>query len=180
MRGVQDPGGRREGGPGGVLRRAVRRRQKLGRRLLLPLRAEGVQERQSAPEQRPFLERSPPPLFQIVLGNCGVLHEMQSLDGKGFVEMTGIDAETSRDIHDVITGQGGRYLEAQIQGNKTDADKGNLVVLGAGDRTLFDECQTCFQAMGRTAFYLGEIGYAAKINSILQVRLGCEEAPWVF
>lgn len=95
---------------------------------------------------------------------------MQSLEGKGFVEMTGIDAETSRDIHDVITGQGGRYLEAQIQGNKTDADKGNLVVLGAGDRTLFDECQSCFKAMGRNAFYLGEIGYAAKINSVLQVQ----------
>lgn len=96
---------------------------------------------------------------------------MQSLEGKGFVEMTGIDAETSKDIYDVITGQGGRYLEAQIQGNKTDADKGNLVVLGAGDRTLFDECQSCFKAMGRTAFYLGEIGYAAKINSILQVKI---------
>lgn len=105
------------------------------------------------------------------MGNCGVLHEISSLEGKGFVEMTGIDAETSKDIHDVITGQGGRYLEAQIQGNKDDADKGNLVVLGAGDRTLFDECQSCFKAMGRTAFYLGEIGYAAKINSILQVDI---------
>ena len=38
--------------------------------------------------------------FQMVFGNCGVLQEMTST--KGFVEMTGIDAETSQDIADVI------------------------------------------------------------------------------
>jgi len=36
----------------------------------------------------------------MVFGNCGVLQEMTST--KGFVEMTGIDAETSQDIADVI------------------------------------------------------------------------------
>lgn len=107
-----------------------------------------------------------------MVANCGVLHNNASLDGKGYVEMTGTDAESSKDIHDLITGQGGRYLEAQIQGSKKDADEGNLVVLGAGDKTVFDECQTCFKAMGRAAFYLGEVGYAAKINSILQVING--------
>ena len=35
----------------------------------------------------------------MVFGNCGVLQEMTST--KGFVEMTGIDAETSQDIADV-------------------------------------------------------------------------------
>lgn len=36
----------------------------------------------------------------MVFGNCGVLQEMTS--EKGFVEMTGIDAETSQDIAEVI------------------------------------------------------------------------------
>ena len=36
---------------------------------------------------------------QMVFGNCGVLQEMST--NKGFVEMTGIDAETSQDIAEV-------------------------------------------------------------------------------
>ena len=30
-----------------------------------------------------------------------------------------------------------------------------LVILAAGDRPLFDDCQSCFQAMGKHSFFLG-------------------------
>lgn len=35
----------------------------------------------------------------MVFGNCGILGEMG--EGKAYVEMSGIDADTSQDIHDV-------------------------------------------------------------------------------
>lgn len=110
----------------------------------------------------------------IVFTNCGVLYQQDgnSLEGKGYVELTSIDTETSKDISNVITSKGGRYLEAQLQGSKDEADNGSLIVLGAGDKSLFDDCQTCFQAMGKTAFYLGDVGYATKMNLILQVMRG--------
>ncbi|KAK4008032.1 hypothetical protein OUZ56_013190 [Daphnia magna] len=91
---------------------------------------------------------------------------------KGFVEMTGIDAETSQDIAEAITGKGGRYLEAQIQGSKVQAEEGILVILAAGDRSLFDDCQSCFQAMGKNSFFLGEVGSASKMNLVLQLMMG--------
>lgn len=56
----------------------------------------------------------------MVFGNCGVLAS-ESLSNKGYVEMTGIDSETSQDIADAITSRMGRYLEAQV---------GNLRYLG--------------------------------------------------
>ncbi|XP_063365953.1 cytokine-like nuclear factor N-PAC isoform X2 [Cydia amplana] len=105
---------------------------------------------------------------EMVFGNCGVLH-CQSLEGKGYVEMTSIDADTSSDIVEAVGGKGGRYLEAQIQGSKTQAEEGTLIVLAAGDRPLFDDCQSCFKAMSKNSFYLGDIGNAAKMNSVLQV-----------
>ncbi|XP_018327426.1 putative oxidoreductase GLYR1 homolog [Agrilus planipennis] len=109
----------------------------------------------------------------IVYGNCGVLPQLDgSLEGKGYVEMTSIDPETSKDICNVITSKGGRYLEAQIQGSNKEANEANLVILGAGDKTLFDDCQSCFKAMGKTAFYLGEVGFATKMNLILQTING--------
>lgn len=54
-----------------------------------------------------------------------------------------------------ITGKGGRYLEAQMQGSKVEAEEGTLVILAAGDKSLFDECQSCFIAMSKNSFYLG-------------------------
>ncbi|XP_041969973.1 putative oxidoreductase GLYR1 homolog isoform X1 [Aricia agestis] len=106
---------------------------------------------------------------EMVFGNCGVLH-CPTLEGKGYVEMTSIDADTSHDIVEAISGKGGRYLEAQIQGSKTEAEEGTLIILAAGDRTLFDDCQSCFKAMSKNSFYLGsDIGNASKMNSVLQV-----------
>lgn len=106
----------------------------------------------------------------MVFGNCGVLVEITP--DKGYVEMTGIDAETSQDIAEAINAKGGRYLEAQVQGSKTQAEEGTLVILAAGDRSLFDDCQSCFKAMGKNSFYLGEVGNASKMNLVLQLMTG--------
>lgn len=106
----------------------------------------------------------------MVFGNCGVLQEINA--DKSYVEMTGIDAETSQDIAEAINNRGGRYLEAQVQGSKVQAEEGTLVILAAGERTLFDDCQSCFQAMGKNSFYLGEVGNASKMNLVLQVTAG--------
>lgn len=51
----------------------------------------------------------------MVFGNCGVLSSSSMIDGKGYVEMTSIDSETSQDIAEGITSKGGRYLEAQVR-----------------------------------------------------------------
>ncbi|KAF7994867.1 hypothetical protein HCN44_004339 [Aphidius gifuensis] len=106
----------------------------------------------------------------MIFGNCGVLTEITS--EKGYVEMTGIDAETSQDIGEAINAKGGRFLEAQVQGSKVQAEEGTLVLLAAGDRTLFDDCQTCFEAMGKNSFYFGDIGNASKMNLVLQLVAG--------
>lgn len=113
--------------------------------------------------------------FQIVHGNCGVVHSAADGDGlenKGYVEMTGVDPETSKDICEIIKNKGGRYLEAQVQGSKTEAEEGSLVILTAGDESLFVECQSCFKAMGKASFFLGEVGYATRVNLILHQMKG--------
>ncbi|CAH0560153.1 unnamed protein product [Brassicogethes aeneus] len=112
---------------------------------------------------------------EIVHGNCGVVHSAADGDGlenKGYVEMTGVDPETSKDICEIIKSKGGRYLEAQVQGSKNEADEGSLVILTAGDQSLFLDCQSCFKAMGKASFFLGDVGYATKVNLILHLMKG--------
>jgi len=107
----------------------------------------------------------------LVFGNCGVLHS-STLTGKGYVEMSTIDPETSKDICDAIAGAGGRYLEAQIQGTRPEAEEGNVVILAGGDRSVFDECESCFKSIAKNTFFLGETGNACTVNLILQTIVG--------
>jgi len=52
--------------------------------------------------------------------------------------------------------RGGRFLEAPVIGSKQLAKDGQLVVIASGDKSLYDDCQSCLQAMARHIFYLGE------------------------
>jgi len=112
----------------------------------------------------------PQAVKDMVFGNCGVLSEINTT--KGYVEMTGIDPDTSQDIAEAISLKGGRYLEAQVQGSKDQSQDGSLVVLVAGDKSLFDDAQSCFQAMGKYSYHLGEVGNASRMNLVLQLMSG--------
>lgn len=108
----------------------------------------------------------------MVFGNCGVLAAQHLGNNKGYVEMTGMDDATSMDISHAITNNGGRYLETQIQGSKAQSENGELVLMSAGDRTLYDECSTCFSAMSMYSVFLGDTGNACKMYMALQVIAG--------
>ena len=55
--------------------------------------------------------------------------------------------------------KGGRYLEAQMSGSRQQARDGHLVIITAGDRSLFEDCATCFSAMGVKSFHIGKYYY---------------------
>lgn len=109
---------------------------------------------------------------EIVFGNYGIMSAEDVHEEKGYVEMTSIDAETSRELADALSGKGIRYLEAQIQGSKTQAEDGTLIILAAGDRTLFDDCQSCFKTIGKNSYFLGDVENATKMNLVLQTMAG--------
>jgi len=109
---------------------------------------------------------------ETVFGSFGVLSEIDS--SKGFVEMSSIDPETSKDISEAIIARGGRYLEApMILNGKKAAEDGDLIIVSAGDKTLYEDCSSCFQAMARQSFFLGHsAGPALKMNLIMSMLYG--------
>lgn len=107
----------------------------------------------------------------LVFGNCGVL-QLKDLRNKAYVEMSTIDPDTSLDIGEGIKQCNGRYLEAQIHGSRQEAADGMLIILAGGDRTVFEECHSCFKTIAKNTFFLGNVGNACKVNLILQTILG--------
>ena len=65
------------------------------------------------------------------------------------------------------------FLEAPVCGSRVPALEGQLVILTSGDRKLYDDCYSCFEAMGKKAFYLGSMGlfYSVEYCRISNIRL---------
>ena len=61
------------------------------------------------------------------------------------------------DVLQAVTMRGGRFLEAPVSGGKKSAEIGKLVILAAGDRSLYMDAYSCFEAIGKKTFFLGEM-----------------------
>ena len=115
----------------------------------------------------------------VLFGENGVLSGLENVQqlnlpgGKGFVEMTSIDPLSSQKAAEAVQMKNGVYLEAPLCGTSKDAEEGNLLILAAGDRKLFSDCETCFHAIGKNAYYVScDIGDGSKMSLILSMLSG--------
>ncbi|CAK8686389.1 unnamed protein product [Clavelina lepadiformis] len=106
----------------------------------------------------------------LVIGNTGVLQGISA--GKGYIEMSTVDSDTIKEISEAITMRGGRFLEAPVSGNKKSAEQGKLVILAAGDRSLYMDAYSCFEALGKKTFFLGELGSGGNTKLIVNMLMG--------
>jgi 2-hydroxy-3-oxopropionate reductase len=106
----------------------------------------------------------------VCIGPDGVLEGMGP--GKSYIDMSTIDPQTSRDLAEAVTEQGGRHLEAPVSGTKKPAEDGTLIILTAGDRTLYDEVSPVLDLMGKKRLFLGETGQAARMKLVVNMIMG--------
>jgi 3-hydroxyisobutyrate dehydrogenase-like beta-hydroxyacid dehydrogenase len=106
----------------------------------------------------------------VCFGADGVLAGIGA--GKGYVDMSTVDAATSGKIGAAITGKGGRFLEAPVSGSKKPAEDGTLIILAAGDRTLYDEAIPGMERMGKKILFLGETGKGAEMKLVVNMVMG--------
>ncbi len=92
--------------------------------------------------------------------------------GRGYVDMSTVDAATAREIGQAVCDKGGRFLEAPVSGSKKPAQDGTLIILAAGDRGLFDEALPYFEKMGKKSLFLGEVGRGAQMKLIVNMTMG--------
>jgi len=106
----------------------------------------------------------------VCFGPDGVLAGIG--DGRGYVDMSTVDAGISRRIATAVTGKGGRFLEAPVSGSKKPAEDGTLIILSAGDRSLYEEAMPGFEKMGKKVLYLGEVGNGANMKLVVNMVMG--------
>ncbi|GFY45069.1 hypothetical protein TNIN_420781 [Trichonephila inaurata madagascariensis] len=99
----------------------------------------------------------PEAVKSIVLGNGGICQKVEEckIRGKGYVELSAIDRDTSLETAAEITGKGGKYLAAPLSGPFVDPISQELCC--AGDVELYHSCRAYFRPMCSRASYKGLI-----------------------
>jgi 3-hydroxyisobutyrate dehydrogenase-like beta-hydroxyacid dehydrogenase len=106
----------------------------------------------------------------VALGPDGVVEGLQP--GKGYVDVSTVDAETAMFIGESVIAAGGRFLEAPVSGSKKPAEDGNLIHLCGGDKSLFDETLPLLEITGKLSLFLGETGNGARMKLVVNMIMG--------
>lgn len=92
--------------------------------------------------------------------------------GKGYVDMSTVDAETSLESARLAHAAGGLFLEAPVAGSRKPAEDATLTIMASGDRELFDLSLGALEKMGRKILFLGETGNAARMKLANNLVMG--------
>jgi 3-hydroxyisobutyrate dehydrogenase-like beta-hydroxyacid dehydrogenase len=84
--------------------------------------------------------------------------------GKGYLDMSTVDAETSLESARLTHEKGALFLEAPVAGSRKPAEDATLTIMTAGDRELYDTSLPALEKMGRKIIFLGETGQAANMK----------------
>jgi 3-hydroxyisobutyrate dehydrogenase-like beta-hydroxyacid dehydrogenase len=92
--------------------------------------------------------------------------------GKGYVDMSTVDAETSLESARLAHAAGALFLEASVAGSRKPAEDATLTIMAAGDRGLYDLSLAALEKMGRKILFLGETGNAARMKLANNLVMG--------
>lgn len=86
--------------------------------------------------------------------------------GSTWIENSTLGRDEIIRLSDVATSHGIRTLEAPVTGGVHLAARGEITVLAAGDKDLFETHRRALEAIGNQLFHMGPIGSAALIKVI--------------
>ncbi|KAF3450594.1 hypothetical protein FNV43_RR06683 [Rhamnella rubrinervis] len=112
----------------------------------------------------------PESAVDVACGKYGVVSGMSP--GKGYVDVSTVDVETSKFISGHIKTTGALFLEAPVSGSKKPAEDGQLIFLAAGDRSLYETVSPLLDIMGKSRFYLGDVGNGAAMKLVVNMIMG--------
>ncbi len=106
---------------------------------------------------------APDAVESVRVGVNGIMAGLSA--GKGYIDMSTVDAGCSVESARMTREKGALFLEAPVAGSRKPAEDGTLTIMAAGDKALFDMGGPLFAAMGKKVLYLGErIGDAANMK----------------
>lgn len=95
-------------------------------------------------------------------GSEGIVAGLTS--GKGYVDMSTVDVQTSLESVRLTHEKGALFLEAPVAGSRKPAEDATLTIMAAGDRELYDSSLPVLEKMSKKILFLGETGNAVRMK----------------
>ncbi|MDD2581565.1 MAG: NAD(P)-dependent oxidoreductase [Desulfuromonadaceae bacterium] len=92
--------------------------------------------------------------------------------GKGYVDMSTVDVNTSLESARLTHEKGGLFLEAPVAGSRKPAEDATLTIMAAGDRELYELSLPALEKMGKKILYLGDTGKATRMKLANNLVMG--------
>jgi 3-hydroxyisobutyrate dehydrogenase len=109
-------------------------------------------------------------LEAVMFGADGVLSGARS--GATIVEMSTVNPETSRRLHESAASTGVSVLDAPVSGSTVQAEQGQLVIFVGGEEDAYERCRPLLAVLGAKNFYLGASGSGATMKLCVNAMLG--------
>lgn len=91
--------------------------------------------------------------------------------GKTVVDTSTIAVDTAKQAAAKLATSGVEFLDAPVSGGKEGAQNGQLVFMVGGDADVFQRLQPAFDAMGKSATHMGEVGSGQATKAVNQIMV---------
>ncbi|EJP28414.1 NADP oxidoreductase coenzyme F420-dependent [Haemophilus sputorum HK 2154] len=115
-----------------------------------------------------FLMVSDYPAIESLL----TLAVLAALKGKVVVNMSTVSPTQNQLIETQLKSHQVHFIEAPVSGSSKVAEAGKLLVLGAGDKAIFDQLVPLFNAFSSKVYHYGEVGKAGGVKLAVNALLG--------
>lgn len=92
--------------------------------------------------------------------------------GAAVIEMSTVSPATSRELYDLSSEAGVKFLDSPVSGSTPAAEQGALTIFCGGDEELFQAAQPIFSSIASRNFYLGGSGSGTAMKLVANTLLG--------
>lgn len=113
---------------------------------------------------------TPEAVQEMALGENGFLSTM----GKGnvWIDCSTVNPSFSEQMADLTEQLGFNFLDAPVAGSLIPAEKGELVFLVGGKKSIVKYCNPLFKAMGKKVVHVGDAGKGSAIKLVNNLIMG--------
>jgi len=108
--------------------------------------------------------------YEHAYGLHGVANFIKS--GKDFIEMSPISINEIKHLQEVISSQGGRFLDCPFFGGLEEAETAKVIFCASGNRSLYFDLLPCFKLLGSKSFFNNRLGSGSSLKTTLYMITG--------
>jgi 2-hydroxy-3-oxopropionate reductase len=97
-----------------------------------------------------------PEVREVLIGPGGVIEG--ATPGSTVIDMSSISPAVAREMGQILSGKGLKFLDAPVSGGEPGAINGTLSIMAGGSEQVFNECKDLLLVMGKSAVRVGDVG----------------------